>query len=144
MIAEAVAPAPVRLRAVERSDAVVARSVALRFARQCGLDEVRAKEVAILAGELASNLVRHAGSGVLELEWLDGAVIVRSLDRGTSGITPEELLRHVGEVPRAVEDSGALRTGLGCGLGAVRRLSDEVRVRRRDDGWLEITASRRR
>lgn len=136
-------PEVVRLKSEHSCDVVVARSVALRFARRHGFSEVRAQEVAIVAGELASNLLRHASEGVLELEWCDGAVRLRSLDRGTSAVVPESLLEHRGEVPRMVEDSGALRAGLGCGLGAVRRLSDEVSVRRRDDGWLEITATRR-
>ena len=133
----------VRVFADHAADVVVARSVALRFARRCGLSEVRAQEVAIIAGELASNLVRHASKGVLELEWEHGTIVVRSLDRGSAGIEPDALLAQPGEVPCAVDERGAPRGGLGCGLGAVRRLSDELGARRREDGCLEITARRR-
>ncbi len=134
---------PSRLSIERMSDAAVARSLALRFAQRVGFRRAAAHEVAIIAGELASNLVRHASAGVLELEWRDGAVVLRSFDQERCEEVPAALLAAGGEKPRIVDDSGQMQAGLGCGFGAIRRLSDAVTVRRREDGRLEITASLR-
>jgi anti-sigma regulatory factor (Ser/Thr protein kinase) len=135
----------VRLLVQEMTDVGVARSMALRFALAHGVPERRAQEAAIVAGELASNLVRHAGAGELYLEWAsgEGALVVRSLDHGSRGEIPPALLGPALETPRAVDDSGAFRRSLGTGFGAVRRLSDRVDVRRAPDGALEIVALRK-
>lgn len=137
--------AEVRLLVREMTDVGVARSLALRFSLEHGALERRAHEAAIVAGELASNLVRHVGGGELTLSWSseDGAVVIRSLDRGSRGAIPPALLGPARETPRAIDDSGAFRRSLGTGFGAVRRLSDSVDVRRTPDGALEIVARRR-
>jgi serine/threonine-protein kinase RsbT len=123
------------------TDAAVARSLALRFAREQGVSEKRAQEVAIIAGELASNLVRHGAGGTMDLLLREGSVIVRSTNNHGDGEVPRALLEAVGDSPIAVDDSGAFRAGLGCGFGAVRRLSDAFHVRCRADGALEVSAS---
>lgn len=132
-----------RLPVAQMSDVAVARAVALRFARRHGLVERAAQEFAIIAGELASNLVKHAVGGVVHLEWRDGFVVVKSVDQANSGPVPRALRDARGEKPTIVDETGAVRDGLGCGFGAIRRLSDAVHVRRRADGSLEISASRR-
>lgn len=109
-------------------DAVVAASAARRFALSAGLDRRSSTEFAIVVSELATNIVRHAGGrGTVELHADANHVEVRSRDQG----------------PSPGGASQAHRAGLGCGLGAVRRLSDEVVVTKRDDGGLEVIARRR-
>ena len=131
---------PLSIPAVHKADVAVARSTALRFARAHGAVERSAQEFAIIAGELASNTVRHAGGGVLELTSDDatGFVSVCSIDRGSSGPLPAGLRARGGDAPVIVEADGSVRDGLGCGLGAIRRLGDFWRVSRRVDGALEV------
>jgi anti-sigma regulatory factor (Ser/Thr protein kinase) len=63
-----------------------ARRSAVDYARDCGFDESGAGRIGIIATELASNLVRHAGEGVLVVQWLDDGhepmLEVMAVDRG--------------------------------------------------------------
>lgn len=121
------------------TDAVVARSLALRFARQCGLAEPRALAAAIVSGELASNLVRHGGGGELWLLEEPAALAIRARNRAGAGGVPEPMVRVRDARPAMVDDAGRPLAGLGVGLDAVHRLSDDV-VARAQEGWLEIVA----
>lgn len=131
-----------RLAVAHPSDVAVMRSTALHFARVHGATDRTASHVAIIAGELASNLVRHAAGGTIVLLAVadpDG-IVIRSLDRASRGDIPAGLQAAPRETPRMVEDSGAFRAGLGCGLGAIRRLSTQFWVTRREDEMLEVAA----
>ncbi len=104
-----IAPGAVRRRAVD-------------LAEQVGLDETHTGRVAIVATELATNLLKHAREGVVVLRILrrgtKGGVEVVALDRGPG-------MRNV----RARLLDGSSSTGtLGIGLGAVARQSDRYDV----------------
>lgn len=113
------------------TDHVVAGHLARKLARELGFDDRAANDVAIAVGELVSNAVRHARGGALELRELasprPGIEIVVS-DEGP-GIASTELAMADGWSrggPRAVDRPPS--EGLGCGLGAVRRLMDELDI----------------
>lgn len=91
------------------------RRLASRLARELGFDATREGEAAIVASELASNLVKHAQQGemVLQSDMADQALHLWSLDRGPG-------MRNVGECFR---DGYSTAGSAGTGLGAVRRLS---------------------
>ena len=95
------------------------RRFAQAAAAEIGFDETRSGEVAIVATELANNLVRHAGRGtILTRVYKDGeagSIDLLSLDRGPG----------MRDVARCMEDGySTLSGGSGTGLGAIRRLSD--------------------
>jgi anti-sigma regulatory factor (Ser/Thr protein kinase) len=85
-------------------------------------DTETAGRVAIVATELANNLLRHAGGGELLLQTLgtDGSATVEILavDRGPGMSSVEHCMR----------DGYSTGGTMGTGLGAVRRLADEFDI----------------
>ncbi len=99
-----------------------ARRLAVTAAGALGISEVEAGEVALVATELATNLVRHGGGGELLVRPLtrggDAGLEIVALDRGPG-------MADVGE---ALRDGYSTAGTKGAGLGAVRRLSDRFEV----------------
>ena len=125
-------------------DAAVARSVVRRFALRGGFCDKSANEIALGASELATNLVKHAGGGELQLEQSEDGLIVRSLDRGPGPPPIEQLVAD--NVSRGVTrgPDTPMRLGLGSGGAALSRMFDEVRVAHREGGGAAIECTRRR
>src|SRR5687767_689171 len=96
-----------------------ARRTAGHFGELSGLSEEQGGEVAIVATELASNLIRHSGGGqIIVQQYGNGTVAgveLLSIDKGPG----------MSDVPRCLEDGVSAKGGLGGGLGAVCRLSTE-------------------
>jgi anti-sigma regulatory factor (Ser/Thr protein kinase) len=94
------------------------RRRALALAAAAGLGEERQGRVALVATEVATNLVKHARDGQIVLRSLvpaEGSGIeVLALDRGP-GIT---------DLARSLRDGFSTTGTAGAGLGAIRRLSD--------------------
>jgi anti-sigma regulatory factor (Ser/Thr protein kinase) len=83
-------------------------------AERLKFDPTRAGEVAIVATELATNLVRHAkGGDILARVDPDGRLDLLSIDRGPG----------MRDVERCLEDGFSTAGGPGNGLGAIRRLA---------------------
>jgi len=85
-------------------------------------DATTAGRVAIVATELANNLIRHAGGGELLIQTL-----------GTNGTTTVEILAldrgpGMSDVERCMADGYSTRGTPGTGLGAVKRLADEFDI----------------
>lgn len=85
-------------------------------------DSQTAGRVAIVATELANNLLRHAGGGEILLQTLgtDGAIVVEilALDRGPG----------MSDVNRCLVDGYSTIGTPGTGLGAVRRLASDFDI----------------
>ena len=103
-------------------EALVARRLARSMAGELGFAEKAAEEIGLVAGELAANLVRHAGGGQMVLERLeeDGRVGLR-MDAQDSG-------PGIVDVDRAMIDGFSTAGGLGYGLGTANRLMDDLEV----------------
>jgi anti-sigma regulatory factor (Ser/Thr protein kinase) len=101
----------------EQSQVGEARRAAVALAAELGLDETRVGRAALVATELAHNLVRHAGGGRLLIGagWspLGPVLDVISVDLGPGM-----------DVARCLEDGYSTGGTAGTGFGAVRRLSD--------------------
>jgi anti-sigma regulatory factor (Ser/Thr protein kinase) len=111
--------APATLLSVPDASAVgSARRRLAEAAEELGFDEVRAGKAAIVATELATNLVRHANGGEIILQVHDGPegghLRLLAIDRGPG----------MRDIPRCLEDGFSTGGGPGNGLGAIRRLSD--------------------
>lgn len=111
--------APSRLLTVTDSSEVgEVRRFAQAAAEDLGFDETRAGEVAIVATELATNLLRHAGGGQIvgriSGDGEDSILDLLSLDKGPG----------IRDVARAMQDGYSTRGGAGTGLGAMSRLAD--------------------
>jgi anti-sigma regulatory factor (Ser/Thr protein kinase) len=106
---------------VEEPSAVSAvRRTAERFGAQVGLAPPRLSELAIVATELASNLVKHAD---------DGRLLIRPVR--TSGVAGVELIAVDSgpgmDAERSARDGHSTAGTLGIGLGAISRQA----------GWLD-------
>lgn len=103
----------------EQSQPAAARRAATGLAQAAGLDETAVGSVALVATELATNLVKHATGGELLMRRLgpdgDEGVEVLSLDKGPG-------IRDVG---RSLGDGYSTSGSPGTGLGAVRRAAGE-------------------
>lgn len=149
MVREPVTVPPVRGRTFpirDRNDVVVVSSRAGRLARELGLPPRRAKELAIVVSELASNIVKHGVEGeiVLTLHSPGGEITVEARDVGPPIRDLETALTDGCDDRGPIDPAGILRRGgLGTGLGAVVRLADRVDYREEADGKT-ITASFRR
>lgn len=108
-----VSPAHSRYEIADASQVGEARRSAVERARSLGLGEACANDAAIVASELATNILKHAGRGELLLRGLDAAIEIVALDRGPG----------IGDVERAIGDGFSTRGTLGAGLGAIRRLA---------------------
>lgn len=93
------------------------RRSASAMAERLGFDEAGTGRVAIVATEMATNLVKHGGGGVVlgsvVEEEGEGLVELLALDRG----------RGMSDVERCLEDGYSTQGSAGQGLGAIRRQS---------------------
>jgi len=127
---------PARLLTVRAAtDPQYCQSEARTFALSLGFAPPRATALAIAVSELASNIVRHAREGTVSLRPLasprEGLEVVAA-DQGP-GIADVGLALQDG-FSRGRFNAEALDRGegpapsLGCGLGAVKRLTDECEI----------------
>jgi anti-sigma regulatory factor (Ser/Thr protein kinase) len=112
----------------DASQVPAARRLAAELARGLDFDESAAGRVALVATELATNLVKHARQGEMLLSAIDRdgrlAVEILALDRGPG----------MPSVDRCLEDGYSTAGSPGTGLGAVRRLAGLLEVYSRPDG----------
>lgn len=107
-----------RIPVVERTDIAEVRRQAVQVARSLRFSGEREGRVAVLATELAGNLIKHAGGG---------EVLLRILEEGPSpGLELLGLDRGPGmtDVGRCLRDGFSTAASPGTGFGAMRRLSD--------------------
>lgn len=103
----------------DRSSVGEARRAAIKVAQLIGFDVQRRSDIGIVTTELANNVLLHGLSGELLIcpieagsEWLD----IMALDKGPG----------IRDVNRAFEDGVSTIGTAGHGLGAAKRLSDEI------------------
>ena len=111
-----------RNRSIEVTDASQVgevRRAAARLAEPLRMGASRRSDVAIVATELATNLVRYAQRGRVLLQTITSpagvSLEVVAIDSGPG----------IAEVHRSMQDGFSTGGTPGNGLGAVRRLSDE-------------------
>ncbi len=100
----------------EPSQVGAARRSATRIAQQTGLDEIDVGRVALIATELATNLLKHAERGEIHIQPVPGdgglGVEIVSVDRGPGF-----------DVQHCIADGYSSRGTQGIGLGALVRQS---------------------
>ena len=107
------------IRVADSSHRGEARRVAAGWAERLGFDEERGGRVALVATELATNLVKHVPGG--------GCLFAASVERhGAVGLELVALDAGPGieDEARALDDGYSTAGGAGIGLGGVSRLSD--------------------
>jgi len=110
------------LQIAERSRVAEARRLAVQVSTAQGFNEKDAGRVAIVATELATNLVKHAGGGEIVISSFDDAegkgLELLALDKGP-GIV---------DLNKALADGHSTSGTAGTGLGAIRRSADVFAV----------------
>ncbi len=99
-----------------------ARRKVVAFAEDLEIEEPRRGKVALATTEMATNLVKHAGSG---------HIIVQQIHRnGNSGLRIMSVDKGPGiaDVSKALADGHSTAGTMGTGLGSLKRLSDSFEV----------------
>lgn len=91
------------------------RRTVANLATEVGFDETDVGRASLVASEMATNLVKHAGGGALLARPVDDGIELLAVDRGRGMADPQECLR----------DGFSTAGSAGTGLGAIRRLADE-------------------
>jgi anti-sigma regulatory factor (Ser/Thr protein kinase) len=99
-----------------------ARRKVSAYAESLQMGESRRGEVALVATELATNLVKHAKQGYIVAQRVGHAekpgMRVMGVDKGPG----------IADIPQALSDGHSTAGTMGTGLGAIRRLSDHFEV----------------
>ena len=126
----------VALRVTNALECRAASNAAKRLARNIGFGSVACEEISVVASELASNVVRHAGGGEITASPVEGP--------GKTGIQifAEDQGPGIVDVELALKDGYSTAGGLGVGLGAVNRLMDELQFSSGRHGGLRVVCQR--
>lgn len=117
---------PYRHKIEDMFDAAMARVLARQAANSMGFPLKDSSALALAAGELATNLVQHAGGGELCLSYREGVFFIEATDRGPGF---DGLM-----LPRCTTK----------GLGAIQILLDGLILEAREGGGLRVSAFKRR
>jgi anti-sigma regulatory factor (Ser/Thr protein kinase) len=103
-----------------------ARVAAEHAAAQAGLDEKRTAAAALVATELATNLLKHAGGGQLLIDVVAPPALAESRDVAHAlQIAAVDHGPGIADVPAALRDGFSTTRSLGAGLGTCQRLADD-------------------
>ncbi|MDT3728144.1 SpoIIE family protein phosphatase [Streptomyces sp. DSM 41972] len=100
------------------------RVAAEEAAARAGLDEQRRAACALVATELATNLVNHAKAGEVVVDVVDPAVLPEGWPGRAVQITALDHGPGIADVAGAFEDGFTTGGSLGAGLGTCRRIAD--------------------
>lgn len=118
----------------DQSQIAASRRRAEALARELGFNEVRAGRVALIATEMASNILKHATRGdLLATPFRDGTgsgIELLAMDKGPG----------IADVARALEDGYSTAGSPGTGLGAIRRQADIFDIYSRPGGGTVVMA----
>ncbi|MGA8550913.1 MAG: ATP-binding protein [Stellaceae bacterium] len=98
------------------------RRLAVEFVRRAGADDGKLARVALIATEMATNLIKHGGGGILVVDRFDDAdgsgIELMALDQGAG----------MADVGRSLVDGYSTAGSPGTGFGAIARQSDRLAV----------------
>lgn len=100
------------------------RVAAEEAAGRAGLDEQRRAACALVATELATNLLKHAKAGEVVVDVVDPAVLPEGRPGRAVQITALDHGPGIADVAGAFEDGFTTGGSLGAGLGTCRRIAD--------------------
>jgi anti-sigma regulatory factor (Ser/Thr protein kinase) len=128
----------------DQVDILRAQSGVRRFADQLGFDNLESQELAIVASELASNILKYGDHGQVLAQALMAekgpCLELVAIDYGPP-FDDLEAAKQDGWDQSGPIDPGVLlkRKGFGGGLGAIVRLTDSFKVEQRTEGKQIIT-----
>ncbi|WP_432057529.1 SpoIIE family protein phosphatase [Streptomyces sp. bgisy022] len=102
-----------------------ARVAAEEAAAVAGLDERRTAAAALVATELATNLLKYAEGGTMLIDVVDPPVLPEGPAARSVQIAALDHGPGIPDVPAALRDGYTTTRSLGAGLGTCRRLADD-------------------
>lgn len=112
------------------STLVLLRSKLFAIAKRLNIPDLRREDILLVAAELATNNIKHAGGrGMIQVWQQPGVLDIVSLDYGP-GIV---------DIAQAEQDGFSTANTFGKGLGAIRRLSDESYFYSQPKGTGQVT-----
>ena len=106
----------------DASDVAEARRVATRLVSKVDFGDLETAHVALVATELATNLIKHAKHGIMILRLLerskDAGVELMALDQGAG----------ISDIAQSMRDGYSTAGSCGNGFGAIKRLTSEFDV----------------
>ena len=108
------------------SDVAAARRAGQKLADALGFDDVKAGRLAIVVTEAATNILKHAGEGMLTIMRTQSSVPVPGVDVIAIDNGP-----GIADLDFALRDGVSTAGTSGTGLGALRRQADEF------DAWTQ-------
>jgi anti-sigma regulatory factor (Ser/Thr protein kinase) len=110
-------------RVADSSQIATARRAIVSLARELGLNEAKSGNAALVATEMATNLLKHAGGGEIAVDRFadhQGGIGLQllSLDKGIG----------IADLSRSLEDGFSTAGSPGTGLGAIRRQADQFGI----------------
>lgn len=114
------------------ADTLACTHSATEYAAAHGFPQRETWELGIAVSELATNVTRHGEGGRITLEFVtspEPGVVITAVDEGPGiGDVSAAFVDDFSEGRALTGVAPPLREGLGSGLGAVQRLTDDVRV----------------
>jgi anti-sigma regulatory factor (Ser/Thr protein kinase) len=132
---------------VEDASVYGARQAIREVGAALGFDGKSVAELVLIASELCTNILKHAGRGELHLRPVHDAALGAGVelvarDQGPPIADFEEAQRDGWSGGQRIDPVRFFgRKGIGAGLGSIRRLSDELRYEQLGV-WKEISARR--
>ncbi len=109
-----------------------ARVMARSQLRRLGAGKIGRAEILVLINELATNIIRHGGSGEICMFPLatmgHSGFFIRAIDTGPG----------IKDLHKAMQPGHSEDNGLGMGLNAIRNLADDVRISSRINGGTQV------
>jgi anti-sigma regulatory factor (Ser/Thr protein kinase) len=131
---------------VHEVDTLWCSTRAREFAVHVGFDQHAIWEVEIVVRELVTNVIKYAKRGQLVLEYVAAPepflrIIVEDDGKGIDDVA-SAFIDGYSEGRMLADVRYAERSGLGSGLGAVRRLTDRVTIKKKEHGGTRVTAEK--
>lgn len=128
------------VRIEHHADIIAAQQAARRLANELGFPRAACAELMIVASELASNMLKYAGRGLLRVQRVDDdqrgpGLLLTAEDSGPHFKSFETALLDGFNDEGPIELSTFVaRRGTASGLGAVQRMTDVLRWEPREAG----------
>lgn len=122
-------------------DATSARLSAMKLAKGSGFSKSQQTKIGISVSELATNIVKYAGSGEIKIEIISDnnevCLVVYAEDNGPGIHNIENAFKdNWSDSKYLLDDNYLNHDGRGAGLPAVKRLMDHIEIASNNQGTL--------